>query len=437
MNKTIYIIISLLLSFSGYSQEVLKLSDAVRITLANDYDIKVAENNSSIASNNASIYNNGFLPQLTGSSGINYYNQDIDIDYHDGTSQNADGSSYLAYKASLVLSYTLFDGMYRSYNFEKSKELYNLSQLQVRQVIEATLLEMFTGYYTVANLSETTINLRRSLEISKVRLLRASYGADFGTKTQLDVLNAEVDVNTDSINLLNSQQSLANAKRNLNVLMGRNVGEEFAIDTTVNYEVLYAMDTLMLRAKEENIRLLSSQKALELSAFDIKLFKTNRIPTLGLSGTYAWSSTQYNENYDMELQTILGPQAALSLSWNIFDGGSTKTGVQNAQITAETSLVQQEQVNKQVERDVINAYTTYKNSLFVKEAEKANVSTNQRNFDRTAEQYQLGQLTSVEFRQAQLNLLNAQTRFNQAKYQAKVYELALFKLTGDLMNMKF
>lgn len=437
MNKIFYIIIFLLLSFTGYSQEILRLNDAVRITLENDYNIKVAENSSSIALNNASIYNNGFLPQLTGRSGINYRNQDIDIENYDGTSRNVEGSSSLGYNASLALNYTLFDGMYRSYNFEKSKELYNLSQLQVRQVIEATLLEMFTSYYTVANLSEATSNLRRSLDISKVRLLRATYGADYGTKTQLDVLNAEVDVNTDSINLLNSQQSLANAKRNLNVLMGRNVTEIFSIDTTVNYEVLYTMDTLMLRAKEENIRLLSTQKALELSEFDIKLFQTNRIPTIGLSGSYAWSSTHYNEKNEMEMQTLLGPQAELSLTWNIFDGGRTKTGVQNARIAAETSSVQQEQTNKQVERDVINAYTTYKNSLFVRQAEKANLTTNQRNFDRSAEQYQLGQLTSVEFRQAQLNLLNAQTRFNQAKYQAKVYELALFKLAGELMNMKF
>ena len=100
-------------------------------------------------------------------------------------------------------------------------------------------------------------------------------------------------------------------------------------------------------------------------------------------------------------------------------------------------MVQQEQMQKQVERDVINAYTTYKNSLFVLEAEKENLNTNKRNFNRSAEQYQLGQLTSIEFRQAQLNLLRAETSHNQAKYQAKIYELSLFKLTGDLMNMRF
>jgi len=435
--KVLYLIIFILISVSAFSQELLKLSDAVRITLENDYNIKVAENNSSVAQNNASIYNNSFLPQVSARSGANFRSQNIETNYHDGTNQQVNGSNSMGLSASVALNYTLFDGMYRTYNFEKSKELYNFSQLQVRQVIEATLVDLFTGYYTVANLSETTHNLKQSLEISKVRLLRAQYGVDYGTKTQLDLLNAQVDVNTDSINLLNSQQSLANAKRNLNVIMGRNVSHPFLIDTTVNYEVLFKLDTLMAKAKEENIRLLATQKSLELSEFDIKLFKTNRIPTIALNGSYAWGTTNYNNKNTIDVQTLLGPQAELSLTWNIFDGGRTKTAIQNARIAAETNLVKQEQTQKQVERDVVNAYTTYKNSLFVKEAEKANLYTNKRNFERSSEQYQLGQLTSVEFRQAQINLLNAQTRFNQAKYQAKVYELALFKLAGELLQMKF
>ncbi len=437
MNRILFIIIFSVVSFAGFGQELLKLSDAVRITLENDYNIKVAENSSSVALNNASIYANGYLPQVIGRTGANYRTQNINTDYNDGTSTDIEGSGALSYNASVGLNYTLFDGMYRSYNYEKSKELYSLSQLQVRQVIESTLLDLFTAYYTVASLTESTQSLQETLEISKVRLLRAQYGAEYGKNTQLDVLNAEVDVNTDSINVLNSRQSLENSKRNLNVLMARNVTQLFNIDTTVNYEVLFSIDTLLNKAQQENIRLLSTQKSLELSEFDIKLFQTNRIPTIGLSGSYAWSNTNYNEKSLIDAQSILGPQAEVSLTWNIFDGGRTKTGVQNAKIAAETNMVKQEQMQKQVDRDVINAYTTYKNSLFVMEAEKANLVTSQRNFDRSVEQYQLGQLASVEFRQAQLNLLRAQTKYNQAKYQAKIYELALFKLTGDLLNMQF
>ena len=50
---------------------------------------------------------------------------------------------------------------------------------------------------------------------------------------------------------------------------------------------------------------------------------------------------------------------------------------------------------------------------------------------------QLGQITSVEFRQAQLNLLNAQVTEKAAKYAAKLAELQLLQLTGQLLNVDF
>ena len=88
-------------------------------------------------------------------------------------------------------------------------------------------------------------------------------------------------------------------------------------------------------------------------------------------------------------------------------------------------------------RNVSNAWNIYKTALFVLEAERTNLRTNQRNFDRTVEQHSLGQITSIVFRQAQLNLLNAQLNYNQAKYSAKIAELALFQLSGDLLDATF
>jgi len=46
-------------------------------------------------------------------------------------------------------------------------------------------------------------------------------------------------------------------------------------------------------------------------------------------------------------------------------------------------------------------------------------------------------VTSIEFRQAQLNLLNAELSRNQAKYQAKIAELNLLLLSGELLNVQF
>jgi len=267
MNRILMITLLLWVSINAQTQELLKLGDAVKILMENAYDIKVAENNNKIAINNTSLYANGYLPQLSGQSGVTYKYQDIKTENNDGTTTENKGSNTMNYNASIALNYTLFDGMYRSYNFEKSKELLNLSKLQVRQVIEKSMLDLFLAYYNVANLTESVQSLQETLDISKIRLLRVKYGVDYGRNTRLDLLNAEVDVNNDSINLLNSRQNLANAKRNLNVLMGREVSLEFTIDTLLNYEALLGLDVLLQRAKEENIRLLTAQKNVDLADY--------------------------------------------------------------------------------------------------------------------------------------------------------------------------
>lgn len=88
-------------------------------------------------------------------------------------------------------------------------------------------------------------------------------------------------------------------------------------------------------------------------------------------------------------------------------------------------------------RDVNNAWSVYQTALFVLKAQEKNLTTNERNFSRTREQQSLGLITSIEFRQAQLNLLNAKLNYNQAKYSAKNAELALLQLSGEIMDAEY
>ena len=96
-----------------------------------------------------------------------------------------------------------------------------------------------------------------------------------------------------------------------------------------------------------------------------------------------------------------------------------------------------DQTEQQLFRNLNNAWTVYETSLFVLEAQRKNLETNHRNFDRTMEQNRLGQVTNIEFRQAQVNQLRAQVSFNQSKYDAKIAELALLQLAGNLLDTEF
>ena len=132
-----------------------------------------------------------------------------------------------------------------------------------------------------------------------------------------------------------------------------------------------------------------------------------------------------------------GLNAGVNLTWNLFDGGSTLTRVKNSEILLENQKLQKEQLIIDVERNFNNAWDDYQNRLIIYRVQQNNIKTAQNNFERTQEKFKIGQVTSIESRQAQLNLLNAELSRNQAKYDAKLAEITVLQLSGELLNIEF
>ncbi|MCB9190491.1 MAG: TolC family protein [Flavobacteriales bacterium] len=427
------IIIMLFLAFNSSAQELLTRDEAMKLALQHNYDIQVAQKSVETAKSNASIYNSGYLPSATASgSGQLTYNAGKNETVQ-GT-QEFDPTDAYSYNASVGLNYVIFNGLGRMYNYKQLKEQHNLTELQAKQIIENTVLQLSSSYFQIAQLSESVGILESALEVSKKRLQRAQYGYEYGQGTQLDILNAEVDVNNDSINLLNTVQQLSNAKRNLNLIMGRALDKDFQVDTNVVFNMASPSEELTKKALERNVQIEQTKSQLRNSEFAIKASRSGWFPSLSANAAYAYQGQNNPNGAFLTGSESYGPQAGLSLSWNIFDGGTTKTRVQNAKIALETQKIQQERTALTVQRDVLNAYDSYQNALFVLQAQLANLATTQRNFERSNEMYKQSQITSIEFRQAQLNMLNAQSSLSQAKYNAKNAELQLKQLAGILLE---
>ena len=435
--KNIITALLVLVVIQANAQDILTKKEALQIALENNYGVIIANNNVEIAKNNSSVYNSRYLPTLSTSAGANYNNSNQEIENQAGEITNINGAETKTYNASVNLNYTLFDGLGRKYNYKQLQETYNLSELQARETIENMYLQLFSVYFQIARLSENTKNLKSTLDISKQRLIRAQYQYEYGQSTKLELLNAEVDVNNDSINLLNSKQLFSNTKRDLNIVLGIQKDINYMVETDVEFITLMSYDELITKAKENNVILKQNEKNIAISEFNIKSNKASYLPTAGLSGSYGWNKSENPATSFFAQSNSTGLNAGISLSWNLFDGGNTKTRVANAKITLENQEILKEQQLETIENTLKNTLEEYHNTLFILQAQEQNVITNQNNFDRTEEKYKLGQVTSIEFRQAQINLLNTQTALNNAKYDAKLIELELLQLSGQLLNVAF
>ncbi|MFY0625575.1 MAG: TolC family protein [Reichenbachiella sp.] len=439
---SIGVVIMTTLVLKSTAQEVLQKDEAVSIALENNFDIRGAKNNIEIAKNNAEITNSGYLPSISGNAAANYNRTDSDLTFAPDSLGNSreisiDGIETDRINAGLRLDYTVFDGFGRKYNYAKLKENYNLSDLQARNVMENTLLNIFNSYYEIARQTQNEINQRQTLDISRERLLRAKYSYDYGQSTQLDVLNAEVDYNNDSINYLTITQQLKNEKHNLNLLLGRNVTIEFQVDTSLIFTQELSLIQLMEEANQRNVLILQQEGNIRNARNDIKIASSAMIPRIGINTNYDWSSSSLAPGNNLSEIQSLGLSLNATLTWNIWDGGISNTRKQNTRIASENQQIIMDQTKLNLERNVSNAWTVYQTALFVMQAQKTNLTTNQRNFDRTQEQYSLGQVTSIVFRQAQFNLLNAQLNYNQARYSAKIAELGLLQLSGGILTAQF
>lgn len=420
-------------------QTVLSSQEAVELALEHNYGIKIAKNSVEIAENNADILNAGFLPRVSGSAGAIYNRENIEAEYSDPTRPPyvLNGAENSRYNASVNLNYTLFDGLGRQYNYKILKEEKQLSELDARETIENTVLQLFTVYYNVAQLSENKRALQQTLNISKERFTRAEYQFDYGQNTKLGVLNAQVDINNDSIIVINANQQLKNSKRDLNVVLGNALTNTFEVDTLITFVLQLDKTELMEKVKANNVTLLQLEKNLIISEYSLKTWKSDYLPTVGLTGSYGWNKNNNNASSFLAVSTSTGLSGGINLSWNLFDGGSTVTRVKNAKIDLENQQLQKEQIIINIERDFNNAWDDYQNKLTIYNIQEENILTSKNNFDRTQEKFRLGQVTSIEFRQAQLNLLISKLSRNQAKYDAKLAELFVLQLSGEILNVSF
>ena len=425
----------LLVPFAGTSQPVLSKPEAVETVLSNNYNIRLASNNVAIASNSANPAIAGFNPTVDASALAAVDLGNSDQEFADGREIKGRGTLPVSGNASVDIRYILYQGNARNLRLSQLQEQVKSASLAQPQTVELSILQLMINYYQVAQLSESVRALEQTLFVSQRRLERARYGFDYGQGSRLLVLNAEVDINRDSINLITAQQELSNAKRNVNVLLARDVNTPFEVDTNLIYADDLVMRELLDSAMQVNANLLLAEKELDLLGYDYELNETTRRPVIAAGGNL-WGNFQSdlsNQSF-INYSTQYGIGASLSMNWNLYDGGFRKIQRENLQLAMENQRIAIEQIQNELERDLRNAWEIYQNALYVLRVEQHNLETNRDNFQRTQEQYNIGQVTSVEFRQAQFNLLNAEINYSTAKYTAKVAELRLLQLCGRILD---
>lgn len=426
--KKYKLIVSMMFLFavSLSAQQKITLEQSVEIALKENLDIQIVKNNNESANNSVHIGNAGLLPSVNLSASSTYNDNELN---NDGFNTN---QSYTSNYVGVNATYTIFDGFNNIASYDQLKTQGKISDYQTQYTIEQNILQVTNSYYEVASLTDQLNINKELLEISKERLQRTSNKKDYGQAKSIDYLSALVDFNQDSVSFINSKTLLTQAKQNFNKLLNRDIDFDFDVDLEVEYEVLPLRDDLINTAKEKNALYKASEENIDLAELNINSANSSFYPQLSVDANYSLYNTQ-NE-WDVNLNNKnKGFSAGLNLSYNILNGFRNSIQKQNAEIDYKNAELEKKNEMLSLITQISNNYQQYENSKTSLKLEKDNLESAELNFSRSKELYNLGQITNTQFRESQLNLIQAKSSISSLKYSVKTYEAELESIAGILL----
>lgn len=424
-----------LASLSLKGQVVYDLNECIKIGLERNFSLLIAKNSESIAKNNFTIGNAGFLPSLDLTSRYSGTLNDSRQNFTDGSQTVSNGVNNTITSAGLTMDMTIFNGFNVQTTYKKLNELKQIGELSTQLAIENLVTDIISGYYNYIQQVELLNNLEYAVTLSKERLRIDEDRYLLGSNSKLQVLQSRVYLNADSSRLSKQMEVVRAAGIGLNELMAvDDLSSKFVSkDTSINVVPDLLYEKLLEETLLKNTTLLIASKNKIISEYDYKIIASRSYPYLSASSGYNYSFNTYSDGTTKNLETN-GMSYGLTFGMNIFDGLNQRRNIRNSSIDIKNKELRYLEIEQSVKADLITIYSAYSNYLRLMTLEKQNLQTATENLDIAMERYKLGSLSGIDLREVQKSLLDAKESLLSVEYQAKLSEISLFLISGRIMD---
>jgi len=453
------LIVAILLYSSGVAmaQEKLSLSDAVKLGLANNYDIRIQDETVAKTTNNNNWGQAGRLPTVDFTTTLNNSISNIDNDPQFNFGFASPGfilhnSMNNALTPTINLGWTLFNGNKISITKRQLENLQKESEGNADIVVSNTIQTIVLGYYRVMVEKERLNRFQQQLNLSKDKYDYWLLKSEVGGALRSEVLLEEGNYLTDSTNYINQQLAYRNALRQLNfVLAEDDVDKEYELTSSLELN----WDELVLGELQDELennvdikKLYISQEVIN-NTLDIN--RAGRWPTLAMNGGYRYNMSRQDltsatsnltaANGDPfsapEFASIARTGSAyinFSLTFNLFNGGKINRAIQNASTDLEIGAIQIDRLKASVFRDLSDAFDAYTIRKQVYEINTRKKVAASQNLEISTQKYRNGTINSFDFRIVQNNYLIASIQELQSVYDLVDTRVTLMRLTGGLLE---
>lgn len=314
------------------------------------------------------------------------------------TVNNGAASSNLALTQPLI-DLTVFPA------FRLGKLSAQAARLAHQFTIRATLFGVTTAYYEVLKQQKLVEVNRQTLALGNQQLDLAQKRAAVGEVTRTDVSRAQVSVEASRRTFIESDNTLELDRNTLRNILNLPMNEHLELAEPPDYPVNlppFAMLWERARTQREDLR----QKELAV-AQDVE--RKNEILASYAPRVVAEGRTGLANNTGSSRSRTNNWSVDVAVDWPIFTGGQREIDLATAKFQMRESALARDQVAKQVEADVKQAWLTVRTLEGTLRALRVQVTSAEQAYHDLQIQYQSGTATSVDVLSG-LNDLNISRR---------------------------
>lgn len=337
-------------------------------------------------------------------------------------SESRSSSQYLS------LNESLFEGGQRFMLYRIAKQQAKINNLSVensRKSLTAGIAQQVTFVLTQEKLYQLSKRLRDQRQ-DAYDLAKARY--DVGAVTELDVLQAEIELGAAENDIISNERYLQANREALNQLLGIDLKSRFPVMEDPEVAPFsFDLDELVREAY-------LSRTDLQIVDLGVKQWnnyiwyeKGRYLPSLSLGVTWTRDeSGTTDEDWTLDPRDR-NTRYSMNLSWTLFDGFGREYDVVNRRVQRDRAMEEARMLRLNLEKEVRDAYydlETIYNQLRVTER---NRDLAERTLNLERERYRLGATSQLSLRDAQITYEQAETDniSKQLEYQTSLIALEL------------
>jgi outer membrane protein len=436
MNIRSVLLLLLVFSISINAQSKLTLDDAIKIALQkNTSVIKSINNIEADKSNIKSSYGN-FLPDFGLRGSWNWQKvQDK------GTTQLNEFGDYVgrpettidsrSYGVSAGGSWNLFDGLSSFAMLDRSKNNYNAAKLSLEKLKQDIVYQTTDLYYTVLNMQKMLSVREENLKYNQRLLETIQERNKLGAAALADLYAQQVQYGNAELLHIQAANDYETAKSNLLNFLSLDVLKEYdyeipfdetKIDTKALTEEFVSIEQMVQEALANRSDYRGQKLLLESAFNNVTIAKSGLYPSL--SGNYSFSTNAIDPGdlFDRKIWTV-----GLSVNVPIFNGWSTESAIEQAEIQAKNSNEDLTALERQIKIEIKQSYQDLIAAKKQLEVSIKNVTSAEENRKLYNEKYTLGGGTILDVMQADKNFVDAQRSYIDS-------EFLFFKMKDKLVN---